>query len=192
MNLTGAKVRVKNITRADVSLLVKWKNDPEIGDLVRGGSINTTFEIESRRFERGLSESDIIRLMIETLAGKPIGFISLVEIDKDNKKAEIGMLIGEKDYWDNGYGTDALVTLLRHLFFEMDFNRIGLEVFEYNQRAKKAYEKIGFIIEGMQRQGLCRNNKYHDIYLMGITKEDFVKIHGIPHPKVSDYFNIKY
>lgn len=183
MNLTGEKVRVKNITRADVPLLVKWKNNPEIADLVRGGPINTTFEIESRRFERGLSESDIIRLMIETLAGKPIGFISLVEIDKDNKKAEIGMLIGEKDYWDNGYGTDALVTLLRHLFFEMDFNRIGLEVFEYNQRAKKAYEKIGFIIEGMQRQGLCRNNKYHDIYLMGITKEDFVKIHDVPHPK---------
>jgi len=163
------------MTRNDIPLLVKWKNDPEIADLVRGGPINTTYELESRRYEKGLAEPDVIRLIIETLAEKPIGFISLGEIDKENRKAEVGMLIGEKEYWDRGYGTDALVALLKHLFFKLGLNRVGLEVFEYNHRAKKAYEKIGFKVEGIQRQGLYRDNTYYDILLMGILKEDLLK-----------------
>lgn len=175
MLLTGQKVRIRNLTRADIPLLVKWKNDPEIADLVRGGPINTTFEIECRRYERGLGEYDTLRLIIETFSTKPIGFISLGELDKENHKAEVGMLIGEKDCWNQGYGTDALSTLLKHLFLEQGLNRVGLEVFEYNTRARKAYEKIGFKLEGIQRQGLCRKNKFYDIYLMGILREEFVK-----------------
>ena len=144
MYLTGHKVRIRNLKRPDIPWLVKWKNDPEIADLVRGGPITTTFEVENRRFDKGLNEHDVVRLILETLNGKPIGFISLGEIDKDNHKAEIGMLIGEKEFWDQGYGPNSLITLLQHLFFEQCFNRVGLEVFEYNLRAKKAYEKIGF------------------------------------------------
>ncbi len=174
MNLAGNKVRIRNITRADIPLLVKWKNDPEIADLVRGAPINTTFEIESRRYEKGLSEYDTLRLIIELLTGSPIGFISLGSIDKENRKAEVGMLIGEKRMWNQGFGTDALVTLLRHLFLELGFHRVGLEVFEYNTRAKKVYEKIGFRVEGLERQGLYRNGRYFDIILMGILRDEFL------------------
>ncbi len=175
MNLTGEKVKIRNLTRADIPMLVKWKNDPEIADLVRGGPINTTFEAENRRYNRGLDEHSTIRLIIETLWGKPIGFISVSDIDKDNHKAQIGMLIGEKDFWDRGYGSDSLVTLLDHLFGQQGFNRIGLEVFEYNLRAKKVYEKIGFEVEGVQRQGLYRNGRYYDIFLMGILRENYLE-----------------
>lgn len=173
MRLVGDKVVVRKITKADIALLVKWKNDPEIADLVRGAPIHTTFEIECRRFARGLDDQDNLRLMIETLSGKVIGFISLGEIDRDNNKAEVGMLIGEKEFWDKGYGTDGLKTLLNYLFNQMNFNRVGLEVFEYNRRAKRAYEKIGFKVEGILRQGLYRKGSYYDIYLMGIIKKDF-------------------
>jgi len=76
--------------------------------------------------------------------------------------------------WNQGFGTDALVTLLRHLFLELDFHRVGLEVFEYNVRAKKVYEKTGFSIEGLERQGLYRNGRYYDIILMGILRDEFL------------------
>ncbi|HWI54276.1 MAG TPA: GNAT family protein [Desulfobacteria bacterium] len=175
MKLVGEKVVVRNLTRADVPMLVKWKNDPEIADLVRGAPINTTFEIESRRFARGIDDHDTLRLIIETLTGKPIGFISLGDIDRDSHKAEVGMLIGEKEFWDRGFGTEGLKLLIKYLFYEMDFNRIGLEVFEYNTRAKKAYQKIGFKVEGLLRQALFRKNKYYDIFIMGILKQDFTE-----------------
>lgn len=173
MYLNGDKVRIRTMKRPDIPLLVKWKSDAEIADLVRGGPITTTYDIENRRFEKGLSEHDVVRLIIETLPGMPIGFISISEIDKENQKADLGMLIGEKEFWDQGYGTDALITLLKHLFFDLGFNRIGLEVFEYNIRAKKVYEKIGFQVEGIERQGLLHKGKYCDIYLMGILREEF-------------------
>jgi len=181
MILTGEKVKVRNLSRQDIPLLVKWKNDPEIADLVRGGPINTTFEMECRRFEKSLSEYDTMRMIIETLSRKPIGFISLGEIDRENRKAEVGMLIGEKEFWDQGYGTDSLITLLDYLFREKCLNRVGLEVFEYNTRAKKAYEKIGFTVEGLQRKGLFRKNAFYDVYLMGILREDFEAVHNKRH-----------
>jgi RimJ/RimL family protein N-acetyltransferase len=173
MYLSGDKVKIRTMKRPDLPLLVKWKNDAEIADLVRGAPINTTYDIENRRYEKGLCEHDAVRLIIETLPGIPIGFITISDIDKENQKADIGMLIGEKEYWDRGYGTDSLVTLLKHLFFDLGFNRIGLEVFEYNTRAKRVYENIGFRVEGIERQGLLRNDKYYDIHLMGILREDF-------------------
>ena len=181
MILTGEKVKVRNLNRQDIPLLVKWKNDPEIADLVRGGPIHTTFDMECRRFEKSLTEYNTMRMIIETLSRKPIGFISLGEIDRDNRKAEIGMLIGEKEYWDQGYGTDSLITLLDYLFREKCLNRVGLEVFEYNTRAKRAYEKIGFTVEGVQRKGLFRKNAFYDVYLMGILREDFEAAHNRQH-----------
>jgi len=119
MHLNGDKVRIRTMKRPDVPLMVKWKKDAEIADLVRGAPINTTYDIENRRYEKGLSEHDAVRLIIETLPGKPIGFISISDIDKENQKANIGMLIGDKDYWNQGYGTDSLVALLKHMISEL-------------------------------------------------------------------------
>jgi RimJ/RimL family protein N-acetyltransferase len=176
MFLQGTKVNVRSLVREDILNIVKWKSDPEIADLVRGGPIHTSIEIENKRFDRRMEGGETIRLLVETKQKKAIGFISLGEIDKENKKAELGMLIGEKDFWDRGYGTDALITLLEHLFTRLDFNRIGLEVFDYNLRAMKAYEKIGFKVEGIQRQGLYRLNKFHDIYIMGLLRQDYLNL----------------
>lgn len=176
MQLIGDKVRIRTMKRPDVPCLVKWKNDAEIADFVRGAPIHTTYDIENKIYEKGLSEHNAVRLIIETLPGLPIGFISVTDIDKENQKADIGMLIGDKNYWDQGYGYDSLITLLKHLFFDLGFNRIGLEVFAHNSRAQKVYEKIGFQVEGIERQGLLRKEGYCDIYLMGILREDFENI----------------
>ncbi len=174
MYLQGTKTNIRSLSRKDLFYIVKWKSDPEIADLVRGGPIYTSIEIENKRFNRSIDGNDTVRLLVETKHKNAIGFISLGEIDKENKKAELGMLIGEKKLWGHGFGTDALITLLDYLFNKLDFNRINLEVFDYNLRAKKAYEKIGFKVEGIQRQGLHRGNSFHDIFIMGILRQDFI------------------
>lgn len=174
MFLEGEKVYIRSQKRNDIPLTVKWKNDSEIADMVRGAPIYTNIEMETRRFEKSLEEYDPIRLIIETKKGDIIGLISLTEIDKPNKKAEIGMMIGEKSFWHQGYATDSLQTLIKYLFTELDFNRISLEVFEYNTHAKKLYEKLGFAVEGVQREGLIKEDKKYNIYLMGILKSDFL------------------
>jgi len=169
----GNKVYVRTLKRSDLAKIVQWKNDPEIAYLVRGCPIQTNLRLESKRFDKTREEGDGTRLMITTKQGEPIGMIALGDIDKTNKKASLGMLIGEKQYWNRGYGSDALIALIDYMFNKLDFNRVSLEVFDYNHRAKRAYEKIGFKVEGVQREGLIQGNEYHDIYLMGITKRDF-------------------
>ncbi|MHB8172340.1 MAG: GNAT family N-acetyltransferase [Thermincolia bacterium] len=169
----GNKVIVRTLKRSDLVRVVQWKNDPEIAYLVRGVPIHTNLQLENRRFDKVREEGDGTRLLITTKENQPIGLIVLDNIDKNNKKASMGMLIGEKPYWNQGYGTDALVTLLNYMFNKLDFNRVSLEVFDYNLRAKRTYEKIGFKEEGLQREGLLQGNTFHDIYMMGITKRDF-------------------
>ncbi|MDA8234625.1 MAG: GNAT family protein [Clostridia bacterium] len=178
MFAVGSKVYVRTLKRSDLVRVVKWKNDPEIGYLVRGIPIQTNLQLENKRFDKARDEGDGTRLLITTKENLPIGLIVLDNIDKNNKKASLGMLIGEKQYWNQGYGTDALVALLDYMFIKLDFNRVSLEVFDYNLRAKRAYEKIGFKEEGLQREGLLQGNVFHDIYLMGITKRDFVEWHN--------------
>ncbi|ADG82776.1 GNAT family N-acetyltransferase [Thermincola potens] len=175
MHLEGKKTSIRTIARPDLPLLVKWKNDPVIGEMVCGNPVITTLELEEKRFERQLEEYSVLRLIIENEKGVPIGFMSVTEIDKFNRKVELGMLIGEKKYWGQGYGTDALLTVINYLFNKLGFNRVGVEVFRYNERARRLYEKLGFVQEGVQREGLYKNGTYVDIILMGLLKKDFLQ-----------------
>lgn len=174
MFLEGNLVYIRTLQRYDLPMIVSWKNDPEVAELMKGSIIHTNLTIENRRFDRLCETGDALRLLITTKDGTPIGMLAVSDIDKANQKASIGMFIGDKAYWNKGYGSDALKHLLHHFFYHLNFNRIGLEVFDFNHRAIKMYESVGFKIEGTQRQGLWRNETYHDIYYMGILKEEFI------------------
>lgn len=171
--LEGNLVYIRTLQHSDLPIIVTWKNDPELADLIKGWAIQTNLSIENRRFNKILDMGDSVRLLITIKDGTPIGLIAISDIDKTNKKASLGMFIGNKAFWNKGYGSDALKLMLKYCFRQLDFNRIGLEVFDYNLRAIQMYTKVGFKIEGTQRQGLWRKDQYHDIYLMGILKEEF-------------------
>ncbi|MCL5935585.1 MAG: GNAT family N-acetyltransferase [Firmicutes bacterium] len=175
MQLKGSMVMVRSMTQSDLPKLVQWKNDPEIADLVRGAPIYTNLTMETKRFEKSLENGEALRLMLCTGEGESIGFMVITDLDKPNKKANLGMLIGEKQYWNRGLGSEAMEVILKHFFDNLGFNRIGLEVFEYNLRARHMYRKVGFVEEGIQRQGLVKGDKYYDVILMGITKADYNK-----------------
>lgn len=175
MHLEGKQSYIRTLVKQDLPLLVKWKNDPLIAELVSGNPIMTTLEIEERRFEKCLGEYDNLRLIIETKEGKAIGFVSICGIDKCNKKVELGMLIGEREFWAKGFGTDALNTIIDYLLNKLCFNRIGVEVFSFNERARRLYERMGFKLEGVLRQALCRRGIFEDVLLMGLIKKDYKK-----------------
>ena len=87
-------------------------------------------------------------------------------------------MIGNKTYWGKGYGTDALVTFLRFLFAQWNFHRISLDTWDENIRAIKAYQKVGFKLEGRQREARFVLGNYHDAILMGLLREEFFALHG--------------
>ena len=175
MTIKGTKIRLRRIERSDIPTFVRWFNDPE----VRHGLLMympMSQAGEEKWFEQQL-EADRIIFGIETLEGKLIGNLGMEHVDWKNRNAEIGVMIGEKEYWSKGYGTDAITTLLRFAFTEMNLHRVMLKVFDFNQRAQRCYEKCGFVHEGKMRQAFFHQGQYHDELVMGVLRDDFLKDH---------------
>ncbi|MCD6507633.1 GNAT family N-acetyltransferase [Candidatus Poribacteria bacterium] len=170
--LVGEKVRLRALERTDIPRLVKWLNDPEVKRYLRMYWPMSQAE-EEIWFERQLSNPNARIFAIEAEDGTHIGNISLDEIDWKNRKAIMGIIIGERDYWDQGYGSDAVKTLLSFAFHELNLNRIELSVYDFNPRAIRCYEKCGFVIEGRLRQSIFRNGRYHDELKMAILREEW-------------------
>lgn len=102
-----------------------------------------------------------------------IGFVSLFEIDWTNGDSLVGIGLGDRDYWGQGYGSDAMDLILRYAFEELNLYRVSLVVFEYNERAIRVYEKVGFRIEGHGRGRLLREGRRWDLIHMGILREEW-------------------
>ena len=105
-------------------------------------------------------------LVIERKVGddyEPIGNTSFMDIDWVSRNAEIGIFLGEKKVWSQGYGREAMKLMLRHGFNHMNLHRIYLRVYEHNIRGIKAYEHAGFVHEGRLRQDVFREGVYRDV-----------------------------
>lgn len=119
------------------------------------------------------SRIDLLICLQET--NEPIGDIALNDIDHLNRSASIRIAIFNKEYWGNGYGTEAMSLLLEHGFENLNLHRVGLDVFSFNKRGIKSYEKLGFKQEGIIRDKLFYDGEYHDLIMMGVLKEEFNK-----------------
>jgi RimJ/RimL family protein N-acetyltransferase len=111
---------------------------------------------------------------IETKDGEHIGNTNLFEVSPEDRKAEFGIMIGEKAYWSKGYGSDAAQTLLRFAFDEMNLHRVQLFTYAFNERAIAAYVKSGFAEEGRRRQAIFRGGAYHDVVVMAALRAEWL------------------
>jgi RimJ/RimL family protein N-acetyltransferase len=170
----GELVRLRALTLADMAQLVEWRNDPEIKSLLGGWSFPVSLEAEQEWFEKARQIQSTQRLAIEVLSdGRYIGNIGLYEIDWKERKAEYGILIGDKAAWGQGYGLDASNALLAYAFRELNLHRVFLRVLAHHKRAIRLYEKVGFQVEGRLRQDVFRGGAYQDTLVMGILAEEF-------------------
>lgn len=173
--MVGEKIRLRPIERSDLPRHVAWFGDPEVR---RHLAIYLPLSLaqEERWFEGLLERLEKQRDVVyafETLEGVHIGNVGLHAIDWKNRCAELGIAIGEKAYWNQGYGTDAIRTLLALAFHEMNLHRVFLRVDADNGRAIRCYEKAGFQREGTSRETVFREGAYHDQYVMSILEREF-------------------
>ncbi|MBN2385772.1 MAG: GNAT family N-acetyltransferase [Anaerolineales bacterium] len=111
---------------------------------------------------------------IRTLIGDQIiGEIGLDGIRWTHGDCFVGIGLGEREFWGKGYGTDAMKIILGYAFGELNLERVTLDVFEYNQRGVRSYEKAGFVHEGRERQLLLREGRRWDVLYMGILRSEW-------------------
>ncbi len=113
---------------------------------------------------------------IHTLEGdRLVGFIGLMDIEWNHGNAWVAIGIGDRAEWGKGYGSEAMRLIVQYAFNELNLQRVSLAVFEYNQRAQRSYEKVGFKLEGRQRQVIHRAGQRYDVLIMGILRSDWYK-----------------
>lgn len=145
--IKGNKVILRKKKVDDAWKDYEWKKDPELAHLDATLPINVPFSIYLTSYTDDLrySSSGDYRFAIETLDGVHIGNCSCYNVNLLRADAELGIIIGDKEYWDKGYGTDAVQTLVNHVFKKGRINTIYLHTLEENDRAQKCFKRCGFI-----------------------------------------------
>lgn len=174
----GKRARLRAVEREDVKRLFEWVNDPEV---TRGLAMFLPMSLtDEMNWFDSLAKRDQKEkpLAIEIRKGKNwklIGDCGVFEFDAVNSSAELGILIGDKDEWNKGYGTEAMLLLIRHCFDTLNLNRVSLRVYSENARARRAYEKAGFVEEGCLRQAVYKHGKYDDVIIMSVLCSEWTK-----------------
>ncbi|WP_070120921.1 GNAT family N-acetyltransferase [Bacillus marinisedimentorum] len=115
-----------------------------------------------------------IMFTVENLQGENVGGINLNSIDERNGTFSIGLQI-DRDHRGKGYGTAAMAIVLHYAFLERRLNKYYGQVLEGNIASARMLEKLGCVQEGVRRQMVYGNGRYHDEWLFGLTSEEFVK-----------------
>lgn len=175
--IQGTKTRLRALEHGDLPHFVRWINDPETRRfMVIRYPLSMTEE--ENWWEGFLERENDYIFAIETEDGRYIGNIGLHGIERENRRAMLGIVIGDKTYWGRGYGTDAIQTMLRWAFGYLNLNRVYLTVFAYNERALRCYQKCGFQHEGTMRHARYVDGQYYDELIMAILREEHLERQG--------------
>ena len=169
--MIGQKCYLSPIDLNDVEKFTEWLNDSEVTKnlIMFPNMINIENEKEFlSKLSRGHTYS-----IIDITTDELIGNCGYDNIDHLNQTASIGIFIGNKKYWNKSYGTEALILLLDYGFKALNFHSIFLNVYSFNERAMRCYEKVGFKIIGRKRESLLRGKERYDIILMDILHNEF-------------------
>jgi len=172
----GERIRFRGPERADLPCFVAWLNDAE----VRAGIsafLPMSLAREENWFEEMLKRPPEEQPFAIEAKQKDnwvlIGTTSFFDFNWRARKAEIGIMIGEKSFWDQGYGSETMLLMLRHGFETLNLHRIYLKVYSTNPRAIRAYEKVGFVHEARLREAHYDNGGYSDDLIMSVLRQEW-------------------
>jgi RimJ/RimL family protein N-acetyltransferase len=171
--LQGEHVRLRSIAREDLPRLWAFNNDLAV-ELAGGGDpplpqslarLQAEFDQEAAKGGR-----DATRFAIE-VDGKCIGSCALFNANATAQTCELGIGIGDKDYWSRGFGRETIRLLLTYAFRYLNYRKVWLRVHGVNERGIRAYRACGFVEEGRQRAQVWSDGAYDDLVFMGILRD---------------------
>lgn len=174
---TGKLVRLDRLDpKPAAEAYHRWLQDSELKRLMDTGTAQLYSQNQHEKWQEKVLEQPggnfffhVIRLSDDQI----IGDVGLDGVKWAHGECFVGIAIGERVLWGQGYGTDAMRLILRYAFQELNLRRVSLDVFEYNPRAIRSYEKSGFRLEGQMRKALNRGGRRWDMIFMGILRSEW-------------------
>lgn len=173
--LVGKNLYLGPVSRKHIPRIAKWMNDIEVLKYLAQFPKKHTEETAKAFLEKSIKDLNSHYYGIYLNNGKLIGSTDLTEVDGVHRTASLGIVIGEKEYWGKGYGTEAITLLVDYGFNVLNLNNIFLSLYDFNKRAYKCYEKVGFKIIGKRRKSRFLAGKYYNEIYMDILAKDFKK-----------------
>jgi RimJ/RimL family protein N-acetyltransferase len=170
---TGELLRLAAPLPEDSDHFAKWSQDDEYMRLLDDDPVRPMAPASFAHF--GTPNSSDYYFHLRTLADDTlIGFVVLFNIKWSNQSAEMAIGIGVPEYRGRGYGSDALRLILNYAFNELNLHRVELTVIDYNTGAIRAYERAGFVREGVKRQAIQRGGQRFDLIAYGILRDEWL------------------
>ena len=171
--LRGARATLRPLSEADLPLLSRWFSDEEFQRRQWGAWRGPMSLEEARgfwtRFQASDPQSPDTALFAIEHQGRTVGFANYRRLNATQSNADIGIGIGERSLWGQGIGTEALRLMVDHLIADRGLHRIRLHVAATNDRAIASYKKVGFQLEGVERDGVRdADGTFHDMAVMGL------------------------
>ena len=171
-----SRVYLRALEPDDYKTSIEWRRDNEIWGMVGSTKYFVSEAYEKKWVEDTIFNSRDIKLAVcEVGSNKYIGNVYATDIDQTNRSCTTGVLIGNHDYWGQGYASEAIRLLLDYLFNERNINRVQAYVLESNVASMKMHQKVGYKIEGTLRQSVYKNGRYQDQVLLSVLREDLKK-----------------
>jgi RimJ/RimL family protein N-acetyltransferase len=170
--IAGEHVILRAFEREDAERCYRWMNDPNIVRTLKS-RYPIAFQNEVEWLDRAMHPSPSERqFAIERKDDRThIGNASLHDIDWVSRTAWFGLFVGEPTAWNRGYGSDAILTLVRFAFEEMNLVKLRINVFDYNEKGKHVLLGHGFVQEGKLARDFFREGTYHDLVIFSIFRD---------------------
>ena len=170
VELQGAKVILRDKRIEDAEKDYRWRSDPEIARLDAAFPLSMSYERYLKLFQDQLRypTPGSHHFGADAIDGTYIGNCMYYDLDSISKEAELGIVIGDRNYWSNSYGYDAVTTLLNYMFMDLQLKRVYLHTLDWNDRARRCFEKSGFKpVRAVRRMA-------HDFILMEVLRDDWL------------------
>ncbi len=179
--LTGEKVYLRPFEREDItSEYHEWVNDIGINTYILASGFPVNRDMLEQYFENSQPNSAVLFAVCDKETDTHIGNARLSLIDWIHRNATYGRLVGHPDFRGKGYGSDALIQLLRFGFHHIGMNRIWSSAVVANEVSLGSNDKVGMTQEGRLRQYVYANGRFHDTIMLAMLREDFDRLHGTP------------
>ena len=167
------RVYLRALDPEDYKTPIKWRKDDQIWNMLGGTKYFVSEVYEKKWVENAIFDSKDLKLAVCLVENdKYIGNVYMTDINMINKSCESHILIGDRDYWGQGYAREALMLAVKYMFEERNIHRIQANIIESNKSSLRMHEKCGYKVDGILRDAVYKAGKYQNMYVLSLLRED--------------------